>query len=380
MFEFYKKNEEYEVDGLVITPMDYEREDVEFPERKVAFKVNEKPVEVKVKYVQWEISRTGRLVPVIYIEPTEMQGVTVIKATGFNAKFIIDQKIDTGAVVKIVRSGDVIPYITESVVKSKYVTMPNICPSCDHDLVMKGVDLVCPNDDCISRSFKRVEHFLRTMGAENITQKTLIKLGLDTIEKCYEIDEFEIASFDGFGVKRGRQIVAEIEKTLVTTPDRFIRALGIPHVGKTFSKSLYDYFRPQCENDDHFMEMAWNLTPSKLMEIDGVGDVIANNYFKNIRMYGEGLFSFLLNKGLQWERVSRSLAGLNFCMTGKGPFGRKELQLMIEKKGGAVRSMSKSVDYLVAADRNSQSEKAKKARAYGIEIIDYNDLMEMLNE
>lgn len=378
--EMVKDNDVYEVDGLVLTPMDYEREDVEFPEGKVAFKMNEKPVKVTVDHVEWKISRTGRVVPVVHIQPTEIQGVTITKATGFNTKFIVDEQIGVGSVVNMVRSGDVIPYITGSVTPSVYgPKIPDYCPSCDHDLVMKGVDLVCPNENCISRSFKHVDHFLRTMGAENITEKTLIKLGLDTIESCYTITDFEIAKYEGFGMKRGRQIVNEIEKTLVTTPDRFIRALGIPHVGKTFSKSVYDHFRPQCQNDDHFMEKAWNLTPSQLEEIDGIGEITANYYFKNIRAVGEGLFSFLINKGLQWEQVANNLAGLTFCMTGKGPFGRKEMQLMIEKKGGTVRSMSKQVSFLVVADRDTQTGKAKKARNYGIEIINYEDLMEMLN-
>jgi DNA ligase (NAD+) len=376
--EMVKDNGLYEVDGLVITPMDYEREDVEFPDNKVAFKMNEEGIEVEVDHVEWKVSRTGRIIPVVNIKPTDFQGVTVERATGFNAKFIMDNKIGKGSIVKMVRSGDVIPYITETVSPGE-LFIPNSCSSCGEFLEMKGVDLVCKNTICQAQSFKHVEHFLVTMGAENITQKTLVKLGIDTIEKAYEIDEFEIAGVEGFGVKRGRQIVAEIESTLQTTPDRFIRALGISNIGKTASKLIYDRFRPDCENDDHFMEIAWNLKPSQLEEIDGIGEVIAENYFKNIRQVGEGLFSFLINKGLKWEQVARSLAGLTFCMTGKGEYGRKELQLMIEKKGGAVRSMSKSVDYLVTADINSQSGKSKKAREYNIQIISYEDLMEMLN-
>jgi DNA ligase (NAD+) len=377
--EMVKNNGSYEVDGLVITPMHYKREDVEFPINKVAFKMNEKPITVEVDHVEWEVSRTGRVVPVIHIKPTEIQGVLVSKATGFNAKFIMDEKIGTGSTVKIVRSGDVIPYITESITPYKTgVLIPHNCPSCGKGLTIKGVDLICKNPLCVSQSYKRVEHFLITMGAENITIKTLMKLGIDTIEKVYELDEFEIASQEGFGMKRARQIISEIEKTLQTTPDRFIRALGIPFVGKTFSKSVYDYFRPRCENDDHFMEIAFNLTPAELMKIDGVGEVTAEYYFKNIRQIGEGLLDFLKNKGLQWEQVARSLAGITFCMTGKGPYGRKEIQLMIEKKGGTVRSMSKSVDYLVANNKETQTGKAKKARQYGIPIINYDDLMEML--
>jgi DNA ligase (NAD+) len=377
--EMSKNNGRYEVDGLVITPMDYEREDVMFPDNKVAFKMNEKPVEVEVTKVEWKVSRTGRVVPVVHITPTEIQGVTISKATGFNAQFIVDNKIGKGSVVNMVRSGDVIPYITESVSSLEhYPYLPHNCPSCESGLVIVGVDVVCKNPLCQAQSYKQVEHFLRTMGAENITQKTLIKLGLDTIESCYTITDFEIAKYEGFGMKRGRVIVNEIEKTLQTTPDRFIRALGIPFVGKTFSKLVYDHFRPECENDDHFMERAWNFLPSELMEIDGIGEVTAEYYFKNIRMVGESLFDFLRNKGLEWEQVARNLAGLTFCMTGKGPFGRKELQMMIEKKGGTVRSMSKSVSFLVVADPSTQTGKAKKARSYNIPIISYEDLMEML--
>jgi len=375
--EMVKDNGLYEVDGLVITPMDYEREDVEFPDNKVAFKMNEKGIDVEVDHVEWKVSRTGRVVPVVNIKPTDFQGVTVERATGFNAKFIMDNKIGKGSIVKMVRSGDVIPYITEMVSPGE-LHVPNSCSSCGGFLEMKGVDLICKSPTCQAQAFKHVEHFLVTMGAENITQKTLFKLRINSIEKAYEIDEFEIAEFDGFGVKRGRQIVGEIEKTLQSTPDRFIRAFGISNVGKTASKLIYDRFRPECENDEHFMQRAWNFLPSELEEIDGIGEVIANNYFKNIR-YFESLHDFLINKGLQWEEVSKSLAGLTFCMTGKGTYGRKELQMMIEKKGGTVRSMSKSVNYLVTADPNSQTGKAKKARGYNIPIISYEDLMEMLN-
>jgi DNA ligase (NAD+) len=376
----FKESTEYDVDGLVITPIYYQRENVLIPKLKVAFKMNEKPVEVEVRTVEWKVSRTGRVVPVVHIIPTEIQGVTISKATGFNAQFIVDNKIGKGSVVNMVRSGDVIPYITESVSSLEhYPYLPHNCPSCESGLVIVGVDVVCKNPICQAQSYKQVEHFLRTMGAENITQKTLIKLGLDTIESCYTITDFEIAKYEGFGMKRARVIVNEIEKTLQTTPDRFIRALGIPFVGKTFSKLVYDHFRPQCENDDHFMQRAWNFLPSELMEIDGIGEVTAKYYFKNIRMVGEGLFDFLRNKGLQWEQVARNLAGTSFCMTGKGPFGRKELQMMIEKKGGTVRSMSKSVTFLVTADPDSQTGKAKKARSYDITIISYEDLMEMLN-
>ena len=129
-----------------------------------------------------------------------------------------------------------------------------------------------------------------------------------------------------------------------------------------------------------FSVLAGFVEPGETLEECAQREIFeeVNLKVKNIR-YFESLHDFLINKGLQWEEVSKSLAGLTFCMTGKGTYGRKELQMMIEKKGGTVRSMSKSVNYLVTADPNSQTGKAKKARGYNIPIISYEDLMEMLN-
>jgi len=374
-----KDNELYKVDGVVLIPEIYKRENVLLPKHKVAYKENEEGVEAIVSGVEWNVGRTGKIVPVVHIKPIELQGVTISKTTGFNYKFIYENKIGHGAKVLITRSGDVIPYIIKVIEHGK-MNVSIKCPSCGGLLQVKSVDLICNNKNCLDMSYKQVEHFLVTLGAERITTKTLRKLGVDTIEKLYELDEFGIADNEGFGIKRGQQIVEEIQKTLNTTPDKLIRSFGISGVGKTASKAIYDHFRPHCENDEHFMQLAWNFKPSQLEEIDGIGGVIANNYFKNIRHF-ESLYDYLKNQGLKFMGGKKMFEGMKFTLTGKDKlgFGRSKIQGMIENQGGVVRGISKTINYLVTGDPDSQSGKAKKARSYNIPIISYEELMEMIN-
>jgi len=374
----FKSYNNYNVDGVVLTLEDYVRENVLLHKNKIAYKENEEGVEAIVRKVEWNVSRTSRITPVIIIEPVEIQGVTINRATGFNYEFINVNDIGKGTKISLMRSGDVIPYVS-SVIEGTKQDIPKSCPSCGGLLQVKGVDLVCNNKNCFDMAYKQVEHFLTNLGAERITTKTLRKLSVNTIEKLYELDEFGIAGIEGFGIKRGQQIIDEIQKTLNTTPDKLIRSFGISGIGRTASKAIYDHFRPDCKNDEHFMQLAFHFSPAQLQEIDGIGEVIATNYFKNIR-YFESLYDYLKNQGLKFKGGKKMFEGMLFTLTGKDPLGigRKEIQGMIENQGGVVRGISKSVNYLVIGDPNSQSGKAKKARQYGISIISYKELMEMM--
>jgi DNA ligase (NAD+) len=371
---FLKKCEQkdYEIDGLVITPMDYERENVLYPENKVALKVLGESVKATVDDVEWRVSRSGRVMPVVVIEPIEIEGVTISRATGHNAAFIYENRIGYESQIGIVRSGSVIPYITSVDTHGDFMELTN-CPSCNYPLKWKGVDLVCESEDCGEKSYYKVEHFLRSLGAENITVKTLTKLGLNTIESCYEVDEWSIAEIEGFGIKRGQQIVDEINGILHTTPDKLLRSFGIKNVGRTASKAITDVF----SLDDMFSMRVYDLYP-KLTEINGIGVVIAENLILGLPEYFK-LYNFLKEKGLAFEgEGDKEMDGIKFCLTGKGPMKRPELQEIIERKGGEVKSMSKTTNYLVTADTESQSGKSKKARQYGVSIISYEELLEML--
>jgi len=353
--------------------------------------MNEDPVDAIVNEVIWGVTRTSRVVPLISIEPIEIQGVTISKATGFNARYVVDNNICKGTSVKIIRSGDVIPYIvsvdkysfpTDSSSRSTSDGRSDIidkCPACKSDLIWEGVDLKCTNDNCWRKSYKEVEHFIRAMGAENITEKTLMKLGVSHIEMLYEIDEWGISTIEGFGVKRAQQIVDEVQGTLFTTPEILLRAFGMKNIGKTASREIVNHLYRITDDDDAVMEYIFSLPYDELIKINGIGEKTATTFVSEINNYRDK-YEFLKSVGLVFanENENKKFDGVKFTITGKGPLGRKEIQTFIEREGGSVSGISKSTKYLVTNDIESTSSKIKKARQYGIEIILYEDLMKML--
>jgi DNA ligase (NAD+) len=363
----WKEEMAYDIDGLVITANDSIREDALYPDNKIAFKVNEEATLCKVVGITWQVGRTGRVVPVINIEPTEIGGVTVSNATGFNYEYVADNGIGAGATIGIYRSGDVIPYI-DYVEESVEMSGQLVCPSCFEPTTRKGVDMVCENGECPEQRLLTVEYFLRTLGCENVTAVTLRKLGVKTVKNAYDLDEFEIASLEGFGVRRAEQVVNEVRKTLKTTPDKLLAAFGISGVGLSTAREIlkkYDF------ND------LWDLSAGDFMKVDGVGETTARKLVVQLpsRM---GLYSYLKEEGLKWATSSNTLRGKTFTLTGNGTVKRDLLVKMIEENGGYVKGISKKVDVLVAANPNSNSGKAKKAREYNIPVIGYDELMEML--
>lgn len=378
-FKMVASDNGYEIDGLVIKPLVYERENVYYPEGMIAFKVNDLPIPVDVLGVEWNVSRTGRLKPIVNIKPTIIGGVTISRATGFNAEFVKLNGIGKGSVIEIQRSGDVIPHIV-NIVKKTDPCIIEKCPSCYSDVSWKGVDIVCSNEDCVESVYKKIAYFLRKMGVENITEVTIRKLELTNIEDCYKITELDIASFDGFGINKGEQITNEIKKTLVNTPDKFIAALGISGVSDVIAKSIVDYYRGINTDDYMVMDDIFNTDEFSLTSIDGIGEIIAENFVNEIKKY-EGLLNFLYDMGLKWKtNVVTSITGKIFTLTGKGTFTRQEYHSIITNNGGIVKGMSKNTHYLVAADTKTDSSKAKKARQYGVLIITYEDLINMLKE
>lgn len=365
----WKSENEFDIDGIVITLDASEREDTYYPDLKVAFKVNEEATIVEVVGVTWQVGRTGRVIPVVNIVPTEIGGVTVSNSTGFNADFIFGNGIGTGAKVGIYRSGDVIPYI-DCVVESVEVDENINCPSCGYPLTRKGVDVVCQDMKCPDQQYLRMEHFLRTLGAENITAVTLKKLDIATYVAAYELDELEISMMDGFGIKRGEQIVMEIQKTLKTTPDKILAAIGIPGVGRTQAQNILKVYD---------IDEVLTLGVSDLVKVDGIGDVLAENIVDNIPGL-EYALETMRGYGLKWATAANTLRGKVFCLTGNGHIKRDVMTKLIESNGGYVKGMSKKVDYLVTNDPESNTGKAKKARELGKPIISYFDVENMMED
>lgn len=366
--KFKKAYSTIDIDGLVITLNESEREDTKYPDTKVAFKVSEPAVKTTVESIKWCTGRTGRVVPLVNIIPVNIQGVTISKATGHNWKYILDNKIGKNAEILIQRSGDVIPYIV-GVVKetSEEIVFPK-CPSCKYNLVLSktGVDACCINPSCPAQTLSRTEYFFSTLGAENISETTFKNIRINSIKEAYETSEDDIIKLPGFGEKSAKIIVDEIQKTLKTRPDKLLAAFGLPGIGIEVSRSILKQF--------DFDEI-WTLEQKDFERVSGIGSILSENLVKGLKEC-KLLYEYLIEKGLEFEIQDNILRGKNYCLTGNGPMPRDQIKKLIESKGGHVKGMSKKIDVLVAGDIETKSGKAKKAKDYGIPIITYNKLME----
>jgi DNA ligase (NAD+) len=310
----------------------------------------------------------GFIKPVILIEPTEILGANVSRVSGFNYEHIKNSKIGKNSIVGVVRSGDVIPYVTEVFEESKTedIVIPKYCPTCDTKLEIISKELMCINPKCKYKNIQKVSHFFISMGCEGMSDKTIENLGITSIEEMYSLTQNFVEKLPGFGEKKAEKILFEVQKTLKVKPEMLIEAFGIPLIGKTLAKKLCKKF-----TFDQLFEI-------KDLDELGFGEITSRIFIDTIQIY-KPLYLFLKSKGLEFEEKEikeDNLKDFSFELTGKGPLGRDEIKLLIESRGGEVKSISKNTNYLVTNEINSKSSKMKKAEKLSIPIITYDKLFE----
>jgi len=367
------KNEApYDIDGLVLSYNDGERENTKFPRNKVKFKVNSDSAKTTVLDIEWDVTRNGYIKPVILIDPVEILGVTVSRVSGFNWKYILNHMIGKGSVVGVVRSGDVIPYITEFYENKGYggMNIPSKCPRCNSKLEPLSKDLVCENAFCYYKNYQEVSHFFISMGADGIQDKTIENIKITSVIAMYDLTQEYLEKLPGIGKKKAENILKEVKKTLKVKPEQLLAAFGIPLIGRTLSKQLCSKFTID------------ELFKIKDPEVLGLGEITSKSIINNIGKY-YSLYCFLKDRGLEFlkeDLSTKTLKGIRFALTGEGPMKRSELQKLIESKGGEVRSIGKETSYLVTNDPTSTSGKMKEAKKYNTPIIDYDALLALLKK
>ena len=360
--KLFKETADYDIDGLVLTKNESLRENTLHPQNKVKFKVNESAISCKVTGIEWNVTRIGYIKPVILIEPVDILGVTVSRVSGFNKDFILNSGIGKGSIIGVVRSGDVIPYVTE-VFESKEVEKLTTCPNCGGQINETEKEYLCMNDKCFYKNILEVSHFFTSLGVDGFSEKTIQNIGKTTIKEIYELTKEELEKIPGFGEKKAENIIREIKKTLKTKPEKLLAAFGIPLVGRTASKQICNKF-----------------TFDQLFTVANVyvGLKISENLVNNIQNYKD-LYLYLKSIGLEFEEENeemKSLKGMKFALTGEGPMKRSEIQKLIESKGGEVGSVGKNTTFLVTNDPESNSGKSVQAKKLGINVIDYRMLFD----
>lgn len=357
-----------------------------FPRWAIAYKFEAEETTTKLIEVQWNVGRTGKVTPIAILEPVEIAGATVRRATLNNYDDILRKKVAIGSRVLIRRSNEVIPEIM-GVVDADEETMkiekPTHCPACDTELIQDGVHIFCPNSlTCKPQLVSRIVHFASrdAMNIEGLSEKTAEKLfeelNLKDIADIYEIKYEDLIKLEGFKDKRAKNLLNAIENSKDSSLAAFIYALGIPNVGLKTAQDLAEHFKS--------LEGIKKAEYEELLTIPDVGPKIAENiveFFHDERIL-EGLEK-LLSEGVKphYEEITVEesiFTNKTVVITGTiNGYTRKELKEKIEEMGGKVSgSVSRNTDYVIVGE--NPGSKYEKALELGIEIIDEERLSEII--
>lgn len=354
-----------------------------FPRWAIAYKFEAEECVTTVRDVRWQVGRTGKLTPLADLEPVELAGVTVRKATLNNFGDIVRKDVKKGSKVLIRRSNEVIPEIlgtVEHVAGSIDVTKPTVCPFCGTPLIEEGANLFCPNADCRPRIVAKLSHFAGkdAMDIEGLSEMTAgllhDKLGIKNASQLYSLTKEQLLSLEGFKDKKAENLLASIEKSRKVTLDRFIYALGIDGVGKVAAADLASAYGS--------VENLASATAESLLQLDNIGTITAQtivSWFAEESNSSE-LRAMLSQVTPEVKKVVREgiFAGQFVVLTGTlTDYKRSEAQKIIEENGGVCQSSVTGKTTLVIAGEAAGS-KLEKAQKLGVRIIDESQFKAML--
>ena len=392
--EVEQKRREIDVltDGAVIKVNDAKLRDLmghtdKFPRWAIAYKFEAEEVTTKLKDVVWQVGRTGKLTPLAMLEPVELGGATVSKATLNNFGDIQRKDVKIGSRVLVRRSNEVIPEIlgaTEHYADSKDVVRPTECPSCGTPIVEIGAHIFCPNADCEPRIVAKLDHYAskNAMDIDGFSESTaellVDKKGVKNFSDLYRLTESDLADLDGFKEKKIKNLLQAIEKSKGAKLDAFLHAVGIDGVGRVAAKDLAKRFKS--------VQNLYGATVEELTEMENVGEITARGiveYFASEENRAELERLFALGVAPVWEenvKADGKFAGKNVVLTGTlEKYKRGEAQKLIEAEGGVCQSsVTAKTDLVIAGESaGSKLDKAKKA---GVKIIDESEFLRILEE
>ena len=383
-----RKALDFLIDGMVIKVDDIRlREKLgytdKFPRWAMAYKFEAEETTTVLKDVVWNVGRTGKLTPLASLEPVELCGATVSRATLNNYGDIVRKKVKKGSRVFVRRSNDVIPEILGVAEDNggTEIQKPEVCPACDAKLVEEGALLFCPNESgCPPQITGRIEHFVSKdcMDIRGISEKSVAqlyeKLDVRSVTDLYYLKADDVARLDGYKDKKIENFISSVEKSKSVALDRFINALGIENVGKKTARDLALRFKS--------MNALMDAERETLLEIEDIGEVVADSitsYFGKHRALIEKFREIGIDPKIEQQTANGAFSGKKFVLTGTLPtYTRSEATKLIENAGGEVASsVSKDTDYVLAGD--NAGSKLEKARQKGIKIISEKEFISLLN-
>ena len=364
-----------------------------FPRDSIAFKWADEIQETKLLYIEWSASRTGLINPVAVFEPVELEGTTVSRASVHNISIMEALELGAGDRITVYKANMIIPQIADNLTRSGVRDIPEVCPVCGGQTEVRQINdvksLYCTNPDCQAKKIKSFTLFTSrdALNIAGLSEATLEKfIGVGMIHEYADIfhldrHQEEIVEMDGFGQKSYDNLIAAAEKASHTTLPRMVYGLGVAGIGLANAKMICRHFK----NDFEAMRHA---TVEELVEIDGIGEVLAQAWTaffsdgKNNAIVDHLLAELTFEAGDEEssEGADEAFAGMNFVITGSLEHfkNRKELQELIERRGGKVTgSVTSKTNYLINNDVASSSSKNKKARELGVPILSEEEFLKL---
>lgn len=360
-----------------------------FPHWGIAYKFEAEEMTTLLNEVTWEVGRSGKLTPLAHLEPVDIGGVTVMRATLNNPGDIRRKMLCVGCRVWIRRSNDVIPEIMGRVEQEepneRPIEVPLVCPACGSPVEEKGANLFCPNKDCPPQVIARLTHFASrdAMDIETLNEKTIALLaeerGVRDAAQIMTLQEEQLQGLAGFGPKRIANLLEAIEKAKQRPLDAFVMALGIPNVGKKTAHDLAEHFAS--------LQAIRQASVEELLEVEDVGSIVAESivgYFADEQ--NAELVDALLQSGVQaaWQQKEApsegAFVGQVVVVTGTlSMMTRQQAHEQIELRGGTVgSSVTKKTTLLVAGE--AAGSKLAKAEALGVPVISEAEFISRLQQ
>lgn len=411
-FEFVQKNircwwenlrreDFYPIDGLVIS---YNKTggDKKFGstghhiKRKIAVKFPQEFTLTTLRKVEWQLGKTGALTPISVFDPIKISGSIISKASLSNPDEIKRLNLKIGDRIGVIKAKEIIPKIVSNLYGGKEeIIVPGVCPSCGASLKKDGPVLKCDNEFCRGKIVQKIvflarKNVLDISGLSEETARKIVdslnRIQLNVFQERYifELKVEDIIKLPGFAEKSARKLYDNIQNARKNVSlSRFIKALCIDGIGEDVGKILRDRYHNLYTMEDYLAPYKHNNERNKsVLELEGIGEktakILTSTKFWNAV---KNLYDYIIPTEEPNLAIKQEYVNDVFALTGKMPRPREEYVKMIEEAGGkVVKSISKRTDYLVIADMNSQSTKAKKARELGVQLINPGLLETMLKK
>ena len=378
---------DFDIDGVVFEIVNSELKSHMGSNRKfhrwqIAFKENKEKAQVKVLSVTAQVGRTGKITPVAELEPTQLSGATIYRASGHHYGLVKEQGLGSGSVIELTRSGLVIPKINK-VIRSVEAEIPSKCPSCDENLTWESDFLMCLNHEaCKDQIIGKIIYFYKVLanndGFGEATIQKLYDEGIRNVGDIYKLTEFELVSM-GFGEKTSQNLINQLIRSRQESIEdwRFLAAFGVLRLGMG-----------NCENllKNYPLDQVFDLSVDDISNIDGFAELTAELIFSgllNIKPQYDNLIKdgFELEKTLILGETNTSYNlyhNKKIVFTGSMSSSRAELQKQAKAFGAIVgSSVSSKTDLLIIGENVGQS-KIKAAEKYGVEILSEAEYLQKL--